>query len=75
MVLVDNDEQLKAGGFQLLGQIHDELLFQTPDTENAPNMLNRCREIMEKGFSETVMPLKVNLKAEGTLGLSWGDCK
>ena len=30
---------------------------------------------MEKGFSETVMPLKVNLKAEGTLGLSWGDCK
>jgi hypothetical protein len=75
MVLVDNDEELKKKGFQLLGQIHDELLFQTPEDENAQSNLKRCIEIMEKGFSETVMPLKVNLKAEGTLGLSWGDCK
>jgi DNA polymerase I-like protein with 3'-5' exonuclease and polymerase domains len=75
MVLVDNDEELKRKGFQLLGQIHDELLFQTPEDENAPKNLKRCIDIMEKGFGETVMPLKVNLKAEGTLGFSWGDCK
>jgi len=75
MVLVDTDEELNREGVKLLGQVHDELLIQVPDNENAPKNLARVKHIMEVGFSETVFPLQVNLIADGTLGLSWGDCK
>jgi DNA polymerase I-like protein with 3'-5' exonuclease and polymerase domains len=75
MVLVDTDEELNREGVKLLGQVHDELLIQVPDNENASKNLARVKNIMEVGFSETVFPLQVNLIADGTLGLSWGDCK
>ena len=75
MVLVDNDQDLKEAGVQLLGQVHDELIVQMPDNEFAQKNLARIKHIMETGFSETVFPLNVNLIAEGALGLSWGDCK
>jgi DNA polymerase-1 len=54
-------------GMMLL-QIHDELLFETPD-EEAQGLASKVKEIMERIFDLNV-PLIVDI----SIGKNWGEC-
>jgi DNA polymerase-1 len=60
-------EVLKENEYMLL-QIHDELLFEAPDT-HAAALSNKVKNIME-----TVMQLKVPLEVHISIGKNWGEC-
>lgn len=61
--------RMKAEGFQanLLLQIHDELLFELPESEKEP-LTKLVREEMEKATGLSV-PVKITIES----GRSWGD--
>jgi DNA polymerase-1 len=54
-------------GYMLL-QIHDELLFESPDT-HVQELSNQVKSIMEG-----VMKLKVPLEVHISIGKNWGEC-
>jgi DNA polymerase-1 len=61
-----DQDQLKA---QMLLQIHDELIFETPAAQ-----INQLAESVSDTMSE-VFPLRVPLKVDVKTGLNWADCE
>jgi DNA polymerase-1 len=63
---------LEAGGLQatrMLLQVHDELVFEVPDSE-IDKALAVIRPVMEKA-SEPAVPLRVPLKVDAKAGANW----
>jgi DNA polymerase-1 len=70
MAMIQVDAHLKKHpeeGLMIL-QIHDELLFETPDTE-AEKLASKIKNIMEGIFTLSV-PLIVDI----SIGKNWGEC-
>lgn len=67
IAMIEINEILKENEFMLL-QIHDELLFETPDTQTA-HLSSKVKTIME-----SVMKLKVPLEVHISIGKNWGEC-
>lgn len=65
-------QQLKDLGVQLLLQIHDEIIFQSPEV-NAKAAMRIIKEIMEDPFEGSY--LTVSLPAQPNSGTSWADLK
>lgn len=59
--------QAKYQGFMIL-QIHDELLFESPDEEIASS-----KEVITK-VMENIVKLKVPLRVDISVGKNWGEC-
>ena len=56
---------------ELLGQIHDELIFEVPEV-HAEAACAKVKYIMENPFD---VPLRVQLVVDAQIGPSWGACK
>ena len=70
MAMIQVDTHLKAHpeeGTMIL-QIHDELLFESPD-EEAKKLSSKVKTIMEGIFTLSV-PLIVDI----SIGKNWGEC-
>ncbi len=67
MIQIDNLLKQKGLGYMLL-QIHDELLFESPDT-HIHELAAQVKTIMEG-----VMDLKVPLEVYISIGKNWGEC-
>ena len=68
MIQIDKKfSQLHTKSFLVL-QIHDELIFECPDSE-LPSITKTVSQIME-----SVVPLKVPLKVDISIGKNWQDC-
>jgi DNA polymerase-1 len=69
LAMLATHRRLRESGLQakLLLQIHDELLFETPESE-APALAKLVREAMS-----TVMELSVPLKVDVSIGATWAD--
>jgi DNA polymerase-1 len=67
MVQIDRLLQEQELGFMLL-QIHDELLFEAPDS-HIHKLSPQVKTIMED-----VMKLKVPLEVHISIGKNWGEC-
>lgn len=73
MICADNDPELAAVRARLLLQIHDELIWELPDNDEAKNRAKaRATQIMEHPF---VSELKVPLPVEIGFGYSWATAK
>lgn len=73
MIIAENDPIMKSLGANLLLQIHDELIWECPDTDEIREKVKkRAQEIMESPFSA---PLAVPLPAECGHGHSWATAK
>ncbi|MDE3055589.1 MAG: DNA polymerase I [Verrucomicrobiota bacterium] len=59
------EENLKG---KMILQIHDELLFEVPDSE-----LLRFKELIKEKM-ETVLPLRLPIIAEIAVGKNWAEC-
>ena len=70
MAMIEIDKELKKRPElgQMVLQIHDELLFETPDSET------KALEKLVKSIMEKVYPLKVPLEVDISIGKNWGDC-
>ncbi len=62
---LDSDLQ----GLRMISQVHDELLFDAP-RDDAPRLMAAIRQEMEG-----VVPLRVPLVAEPSMGLNWLEAK
>jgi DNA polymerase-1 len=60
-------------GARIVNQVHDELVAVAP-TPYAELVRDRMVALMEEPWGED-LPLDVVLKAEGTVGLTWRQCK
>jgi DNA polymerase-1 len=67
MVQIDTLLKEKNLGYMLL-QIHDELLFESPDTHV------HALSAQVKTIMEGVMKLKVPLEVHISIGKNWGEC-
>lgn len=68
MIAIDKDiQKKKLQGFMIL-QIHDELIFEIPDTE-----ISIFKELV-KTHMEGVIELKVPLVVNTAIGKNWGEC-
>ena len=68
MIQIDSYLQAhKEMGYMLL-QIHDELLFESPD-EEIKKLSHRVKHAMEN-----VIQLKVPLQVHISIGKNWGEC-
>ena len=68
MIQVDQDLSKHPHLGKMILQIHDELLFETPD-EQAQELAVRVKKIMEGVFTLNV-PLVVDI----SIGKNWGEC-
>ncbi len=68
MIQVDDYLQRHSHQGRMILQIHDELLFETPDVE-AKDLAKNVKKIMEGVFSLNV-PLIVDI----SIGKNWGEC-
>ncbi len=68
MIEIDKELKNKPELGQMVLQIHDELLFESPE-DQLKNLENLVRPIMEK-----VYPLIVPLEVDISIGKNWGDC-
>ena len=70
MAMIQVDAYLKKHPDEgkMILQIHDELLFETPD-EEANRLAHKVKNIMEGIFTLSV-PLIVNI----SIGKNWGEC-
>lgn len=68
MIAVDLLLQNKPHLGSLLLQIHDELLFESPD-ELIQDLAQEVKLLME-----TALPLKIPLVVDISIGKNWGDC-
>jgi len=66
--MIDLDPYLDSHRAFLLLQIHDELLYEAPDS-TVKELSQKVRKEMEG-----VMKLKVPLKVEVSIGKNWGEC-
>lgn len=69
MVAVVNDRELRARGFILILQIHDELVIEGPE-EHAEWAAARLKYLMETAF-----PLRVGLRVKAKVARSWEEGK
>ncbi len=69
LAMIEIGYQLPATSYQLLLQIHDELLFEIAD-DKIKETVPKVKNIMEN-VSKLVIPLKVDVSA----GPSWGELK
>ncbi|MCI5051749.1 MAG: DNA polymerase I [Simkaniaceae bacterium] len=53
---------------KLILQIHDELIFETPDSE-----IDQLKPLVSHAM-ESIYPLKVPLKVDIKIGKNWGEC-
>ncbi|MBS0648053.1 MAG: DNA polymerase I [Verrucomicrobia bacterium] len=67
MIQIDNMMQQEDLGYMLL-QIHDELLFEAPDSK-VDLLSTKVKTMMEN-----VMTLKVPLEVHISIGKNWGEC-
>lgn len=71
MLAIDVDEYLKDLGYEMIVQVHDEILGECPE-ENAEEALARKMYLMESSHG-LITP--VPLVATGNTGYTWGDAK
>lgn len=64
-----NRAAIQLSKYRIIGQIHDELLFEVPISE----LENTCNDI--KQVMENVMPLSVPLRTVPQAGVTYRDCK
>ncbi len=69
--MVELDGRLEAAGAAttMLVQVHDELVFETPESE-VHEAIEMIRQVMEG-----VVELKVPLRVDVATGKDWADCK
>ncbi len=76
MLEIERDPLLKELGFEMLLQIHDEIIGEIPDDEEITKKgMDRLQYIMEKAFDEQVFPLLIKLLSEPSFAYSWGSAK
>jgi DNA polymerase-1 len=68
MIKIDQEVEKKGLDSRLILQIHDELIFECPDSE-LPQMQKLVRDAMEN-----VTTLRVPLKVDMSIGKNWGEC-
>ncbi|MGR3951798.1 MAG: DNA polymerase I [Chlamydia sp.] len=70
MAMIQIEKKLRQGDFQtqLMLQIHDELLFEAPDSE-----IETVIPIIQKEM-ETILPLSVPMKVHVAIGKNWKEC-
>ncbi|MCI0381805.1 MAG: DNA polymerase, partial [Chlamydiae bacterium] len=70
VAMIQIDKMIKEKQFSgyLLLQIHDELIFESPD-EEVENLAKEVKKIMEN-----VVKLKVPLTVNISIGKNWGEC-
>lgn len=69
LAMIRIHRRLRNGGFRthMLLQVHDELVFETPEEEMA-----EAREIIREEM-ESVLPLRVKLKVDIQAGRNWSE--
>jgi DNA polymerase I len=73
MILIEFDEELNALGYQLLNQIHDEIVGEAPE-ENAEAALKIIKHHMEFPF-DGEPALEIDTPADGKIVDSWDRAK
>ncbi len=74
MIACEEDERLKELGIIMLLQIHDELLFESPEDEAVVEEGKAIIKYhMENAFNERAFKLKVPLKAKPQVGIDWAS--
>jgi DNA polymerase-1 len=74
MIACDRDPELKRLEADMLLQIHDELMFECPDSDEVSDQVQaRVKEIMEHPFPG--VELRVPLPASAGKGYSWASAK
>lgn len=71
LVLLHQDARLKALGFRLLLQVHDEIIGEAPE-ENAEESARIVQQYMEDPF---IVPLDVRLSAKPDICDNWKEAK
>ena len=75
MIRAEYDPILHDAGARMLLQIHDELIFEVPDSEDCiETVKKRAQEIMEHPFGP-VNPFQVPLTCEAKAALCWSEAK
>lgn len=77
MLDIHRDEYLAAHGVRMLIQVHDEIVFKVPLTEEHNTALFSC---IADHMSNAVVrvlgyPLKIALDTSGAQGATWAECK
>jgi len=73
MLRAEASEELRALGYRMILQIHDELVFEGP-AENAAEALAAVREIMEHPFLDG-RSLAVPLPVDASIAVNWMEGK
>ncbi len=68
MAMIQIDAELNSSLTKMVLQIHDELIFEVPDSE-----LSSLSTIVKKQM-EGVMQLKIPLVVDISIGKNWGEC-
>jgi DNA polymerase-1 len=75
MLQAEEDEELNSVGAKLLMQIHDELIWEVDDNQEAVEVTKRrAKAIMEHPFGKD-FELKVPLTTEANSGYTWAEAK
>ena len=69
MINIDGEIQKRGLKSKMLLQVHDELIFDVPESE-----LNEMKTLVKEGM-ENVVDLKVPLKVDPAFGVNWFDLK
>uniref|UniRef100_A0A7S2APV3 DNA-directed DNA polymerase family A palm domain-containing protein n=1 Tax=Alexandrium andersonii TaxID=327968 RepID=A0A7S2APV3_9DINO len=73
MLKADGSEELRKLGYEMILQVHDELVFEGPE-ENAEEALSVVREIMENPFIDG-FKMEVPLPVDAQITKTWADAK
>eukprot|EP00930_Biecheleria_cincta_P006900 TRINITY_DN1079_c0_g1_i4.p1 TRINITY_DN1079_c0_g1~~TRINITY_DN1079_c0_g1_i4.p1 ORF type:complete len:716 (+),score=152.61 TRINITY_DN1079_c0_g1_i4:1422-3569(+) len=73
MLKADRDEELRKLGYEMILQVHDELIFEGPE-EHEQQALAAVKRVMEHPFLDD-MKFKVALPVDGKIVKSWHDMK
>lgn len=68
MIQIDKELQKSPDLGLMILQIHDELIFETPDSH-----LEQLREVVQKTM-ENIIELKIPLTVNIAIGKNWGEC-
>jgi DNA polymerase-1 len=69
MIKIDQEMRERKLKSKMLLQVHDELIFEVPESE-----LNTMKKLVRDGM-ENVVKLEVPLKVEMGVGVNWLDLK
>ena len=73
MIKCENDKDLQAAQVLMLLQVHDELMFEMPDSKDIRHdAQERIEDHMENALEEGLL---VRTPAPGGFGVSWGEAK